>query len=294
MKLTVLPRTHSSSHARGREANYVNLPPSSHGESKTNVERQAAKSTGSVVQPNHSTRVTRCETRCGFSRFYPQMDTRQARSTPRKSCGSRFESGWPRSWPYSCRAARATTQARSRRAPSTSQGDGHQLGDGTPGSAQLSGLRIGHTASGHRPRVHPVHRSSGYFARFGDGPPCTQAEQHGCDELEGSVAIVAMPVERARTAVCGRKTPMPGTSCARAAIDFGSDGTFATCSEARTRNFEDESSDYNGPHAVVVGSRDLHHPASRWQRIAPRHAARNAAVYGHRARARQRLLDVQR
>jgi hypothetical protein len=133
--------------------------------------------------------------------------------------------------------------------PSTSQGDGHQLGDGTSGSAQLVKVYESDT-----PRqatdlaFHPLRPELWVLLReFVDGPPCTQAEQHGCDELEGSVAIVSNMGGASPTAVWKKDANAWHFMRTPTGIDFGSDGTFATCSEARTGNFEDETYDYSGP-----------------------------------------------
>jgi hypothetical protein len=133
--------------------------------------------------------------------------------------------------------------------PSTSQGDGRQLGDGTAGSAQLVKVYGSDT-----PRqatdlaFHPVRPELWVLLReFVDGPPCTQAEQHGCDELEGSVAIVSNAGGASPTAVWKKDANAWHFMRTPTGIDFGSDGTFATCSEARTGNFEDQTPDYNGP-----------------------------------------------
>jgi hypothetical protein len=129
------------------------------------------------------------------------------------------------------------------------QGDGHQLGDGTAGSAQLTSVYKSDT-----PRqatdlaFHPLRPELWVLLReFVDGPPCTQAEQNGCDELEGSVAIVSNAGAASPTAVWKKDANAWHFMRTPTGLDFGGDGTFATCSEARTGNFEDETYDYNGP-----------------------------------------------
>lgn len=133
----------------------------------------------------------------------------------------------------------------------TPLGDGHQLGtgDGSPGSVTLVSIYRSDT-----PRqatdlaFHPLRSELWVLLReFVDGPPCTQAERHGCDELRGSVAIVSGAGGANPTAVWKQDANAWHFMRTPAGIDFGGDGTFATCSEARTGNYDDETSDYNGP-----------------------------------------------
>ena len=131
----------------------------------------------------------------------------------------------------------------------TPQGNGHQLGDGTPGSTTLVNVYQSDT-----PRqatdlaFHPLRPELWVLLReFVEGPPCTQAEQRSCNLLRGSVAIVSNAGGASPTAVWKQDANAWHFMRTPTGIDFGSDGTFATCSEARTGNFEDETYDYNGP-----------------------------------------------
>jgi hypothetical protein len=82
---------------------------------------------------------------------------------------------------------------------------------------------------------------------FVDGPPCTQAERNGCAELEGSVAIVRDAGGSTPNAAWKKDANAWHFMRTPTGIAFGDGGSFATCSEARTGNWEDESYDYNGP-----------------------------------------------
>jgi outer membrane protein assembly factor BamB len=82
------------------------------------------------------------------------------------------------------------------------------------------------------------------------GLPCTENDPGGCSALEGQVAIIEDPHSKA-PAVTVKKDPNAWHFMRRpTSIAFGSVGdgdTFATCGEARTDNYEDETIDYAGP-----------------------------------------------
>lgn len=84
--------------------------------------------------------------------------------------------------------------------------------------------------------------------RFPDSRPCNSVEtqQSGCASRVGQVALVK------------QATTTPSATILRdgnawhfmrrpTAIAFGDNGNFATCGEARTDNYEDETVDYSGP-----------------------------------------------
>jgi hypothetical protein len=85
------------------------------------------------------------------------------------------------------------------------------------------------------------------FREFHDGPPCTESVKQGCKTLEGSVTIVKNPAQPDPTYVWKKDPNAWHFMRLPAAIAFGTNGNFATCSEARTGNFEDDPTDYNGP-----------------------------------------------
>jgi hypothetical protein len=131
-------------------------------------------------------------------------------------------------------------------AETTSPGDGRQLG--TTSAFLVDVYKSDTPRQATDLAFHPQRPELWVLLReFVDGPPCTEAEQHGCDELEGSVAIVSNAGGATPTAVWKKDANAWHFMRTPTGIDFGSDGTFATCSEARTGNFEDQSVDYNGP-----------------------------------------------
>jgi len=76
--------------------------------------------------------------------------------------------------------------------------------------------------------------------------PCTSTEDAGCRALIGWIAIVSNADEAPDAQV---KTDANGWHFLRrpTSIAFAEDGSFATCAEARTSNYEDEAADFNGP-----------------------------------------------
>lgn len=83
--------------------------------------------------------------------------------------------------------------------------------------------------------------------QFPSGRPCTEADRRGCAALQGQVAILedaaaarpAFEVKMDENAWHFMRRPT--------ALAFGEGDTFATCGEARTDNFEDDTFDYAGP-----------------------------------------------
>ena len=76
--------------------------------------------------------------------------------------------------------------------------------------------------------------------------PCTMADKRGCQALIGWMAIVSNSDEAPEAVV---KTDDNGWHFLRrpTSLAFAADGSFATCAEARTSNYEDEDADFNGP-----------------------------------------------
>lgn len=77
--------------------------------------------------------------------------------------------------------------------------------------------------------------------------PCTEADDSGCTNLVGHTAIIddvtsASPRAEIKTDANAWHFMRRPTS-----LDFGPDGLFATCHEARTGNYTDERTDYIGP-----------------------------------------------
>jgi hypothetical protein len=77
--------------------------------------------------------------------------------------------------------------------------------------------------------------------------PCTDEVATGCAALIGKMAIVTGADGDAPTGVV--KTDANGWHFLRrpSSLAFAEDGSFATCAEARTSNYEDEDADFNGP-----------------------------------------------
>lgn len=95
---------------------------------------------------------------------------------------------------------------------------------------------------------HPV-RGDELWVTLREPPsnePCTSTVDTGCRALIGWMAIVSN-ADAAPDAVV--KTDANGWHFLRrpTSIAFAEDGSFATCAEARTSNYEDESADFNGP-----------------------------------------------
>lgn len=76
--------------------------------------------------------------------------------------------------------------------------------------------------------------------------PCTSMVDTGCRALIGWMGIVTDADEAPDALV---KTDANGWHFLRrpTSIAFAEDGSFATCAEARTSNYEDEAADFNGP-----------------------------------------------
>jgi hypothetical protein len=95
---------------------------------------------------------------------------------------------------------------------------------------------------------HPV-RSSELWVTLREpksDDPCTSTVSTGCRALIGWMAIIAnadtTPDAEVKTDENGWHFLRRPTSLA-----FAEDGSFATCAEARTSNYEDEAADFNGP-----------------------------------------------
>lgn len=122
-------------------------------------------------------------------------------------------------------------------------------GDGSPGSVTLTVL--------YEPPVqrnatdlafHPTRDELWVLLReYYTQEPCTQTDDTGCDELEGSVVIITGA--GGPTPDWERKEDPNSWHFMRrpTAIAFGEADTFATIHEARTGNFENLASDYIGP-----------------------------------------------
>jgi DNA-binding beta-propeller fold protein YncE len=79
------------------------------------------------------------------------------------------------------------------------------------------------------------------------GEPCTQTDDSGCEELEGSVVIVS-GAGGPNPEYVRKEDPNSWHFMRRpTGIAFGANDTFATIHEARTGNFENLASDYIGP-----------------------------------------------
>ncbi len=76
--------------------------------------------------------------------------------------------------------------------------------------------------------------------------PCTTTDSSGCLALIGWIAIVS-DADGTPDAVV--KTDANGWHFLRrpTSLAFAEDGSFATCAEARTSNYEDDGADFNGP-----------------------------------------------
>jgi hypothetical protein len=76
--------------------------------------------------------------------------------------------------------------------------------------------------------------------------PCTATVSTGCEALIGWIAIVSDADEAPDAEV---KTDANGWHFLRrpSSLAFAEDGSFATCAEARTSNYENEAADFNGP-----------------------------------------------
>jgi sugar lactone lactonase YvrE len=76
--------------------------------------------------------------------------------------------------------------------------------------------------------------------------PCTATVSTGCEALIGWMAIISDADETPDADV---KTDANGWHFLRrpSSLAFAEDGSFATCAEARTSNYENEAADFNGP-----------------------------------------------
>ncbi|HEY8945558.1 MAG TPA: hypothetical protein VIM73_14920 [Polyangiaceae bacterium] len=83
--------------------------------------------------------------------------------------------------------------------------------------------------------------------QFPQDAPCTQSVRTGCAALEGQVAILTGADTAAPSAVLKKDYNAWHFMRRPTGIAFGDNGNLATCSEARTGNFDDDVVDYNGP-----------------------------------------------
>ena len=83
--------------------------------------------------------------------------------------------------------------------------------------------------------------------QFPTQKPCTEAASSGCAALQGRVALV----QAATTAAPVRTLKQDGNAWhfmrRPTSIAFGDNGYLATCGEARTDNYDDETIDFAGP-----------------------------------------------
>jgi hypothetical protein len=83
--------------------------------------------------------------------------------------------------------------------------------------------------------------------QFPSGRPCTENDPRGCAALEGQVAIIE-DAGGDEPSVELKMDPNAWHFMRRpTAISFGPGDTFATCGEARTDNYDDDTFDYAGP-----------------------------------------------
>lgn len=77
--------------------------------------------------------------------------------------------------------------------------------------------------------------------------PCTSTDTTGCSALIGEVAIISAASSEEPSTQVKRDDNAWHFMRRPTSIAFGDNGNLATCSEARTGNFEDEAADFNGP-----------------------------------------------
>ena len=83
--------------------------------------------------------------------------------------------------------------------------------------------------------------------QFPSGRPCTEADPRGCGALEGQVAIIEDAGEDEPSVEVKVDSNAWHFMRRPTGIAFGPNDTFATCGEARTDNYEDDTFDYAGP-----------------------------------------------
>lgn len=83
--------------------------------------------------------------------------------------------------------------------------------------------------------------------QFPSGTPCTMTEDSGCSALRGVVAIISDATGSAASTVIKEDGNSWHFMRRPAAIAWGDELLFATCGEALTANYEDDSTPYTGP-----------------------------------------------
>ncbi len=83
--------------------------------------------------------------------------------------------------------------------------------------------------------------------QFPSNEPCSETAQSGCTALEGKIALVQQATSPTPQLTLKEDGNAWHFMRRPTAIAFGQNGNLATCGEARTDNYEDESVDYSGP-----------------------------------------------